>query len=475
MSTSSSQSAIASRRRRRRARAVVRPGQVRRAQLVAGWLKSQLHPTLVNHPDTKKTDLSSVVFMNYGAAYLPPELAAQMSRFLHMSSLLAQGYGLFEYNRCPYPPIRGHAGYGGAGAGRDGHSLSQARGAHHSTDAAPGEIGELWLHGANMSSWYWNTPQANTSMFVDGWLRTGDQFRADERSDTHGASFADRGKCMMFFWAKFDLRPCVWAITSVRFGRRLLFSQVHWTFTLLFTMQSDVARFQRDTLVHLLHIGYPYRSLSNSATHMGDRQTGKTAVAINTILNQKRWNDGQDETKKLYCVYVAVGQKRSTVAQLVKTLKENDAMKHTIISPPLPALARLPRSIFILSALIIYDDLSKQAVAYCQMSLLLCRPPGCEAYPGDVFYQHSRLLERRRARGHTCVRRRLDITVDRPQQRGRGRGQLLVVLGAGTGKTRGITGRVKRVRVTGCVRSIPANTVTRSGKPYGFTGHDLFF
>ncbi|CEL61982.1 F-type H+-transporting ATPase subunit alpha [Rhizoctonia solani AG-1 IB] len=141
---------------------------------------------------------------------------------------------------------------------------------------------------------------------------------------------------------------------------------------------------------------------------IGDRQTGKTAVAIDTILNQKRWNDGQEEDKKLYCVYVAVGQKRSTVAQLVQTLEENDAMKYTIIvaataseAAPLQYLA--PFSGCAMGewfrdngkhALIIYDDLSKQAVAYRQMSLLLRRPPGREAYPGDVFYLHSRLLER---------------------------------------------------------------------------------
>ncbi|KAI0305980.1 ATP synthase F1 alpha subunit [Multifurca ochricompacta] len=141
---------------------------------------------------------------------------------------------------------------------------------------------------------------------------------------------------------------------------------------------------------------------------IGDRQTGKTAVAIDTILNQKRWNEGKDEDKKLYCVYVAVGQKRSTIAQLVKTLEENDAMKYSIIvaataseAAPLQYLA--PFSGCAMGewfrdngkhALIIYDDLSKQAVAYRQMSLLLRRPPGREAYPGDVFYLHSRLLER---------------------------------------------------------------------------------
>lgn len=141
---------------------------------------------------------------------------------------------------------------------------------------------------------------------------------------------------------------------------------------------------------------------------IGDRQTGKTAVALDTMLNQKRWNEGQDETKKLYCVYVAVGQKRSTVAQLVKTLEENDAMKYTIIvaataseAAPLQYIA--PFSGCAMAeyfrdtgkhGLIIFDDLSKQAVAYRQMSLLLRRPPGREAYPGDVFYLHSRLLER---------------------------------------------------------------------------------
>merc|ERR1712121_627961 len=141
---------------------------------------------------------------------------------------------------------------------------------------------------------------------------------------------------------------------------------------------------------------------------IGDRQTGKTAVAINTIINQKRFNDGTDEKKKLYCIYVAIGQKRSTVAQLVKRLTDADAMKYTIIvsatasdAAPLQYLA--PYSGCAMGeyfrdnakhALIIYDDLSKQAVAYRQMSLFLRRPPGREAYPGDVFYLHSRLLER---------------------------------------------------------------------------------
>jgi len=141
---------------------------------------------------------------------------------------------------------------------------------------------------------------------------------------------------------------------------------------------------------------------------IGDRQTGKTAVAIDTIINQKRFNDGNDEKKKLYCIYVAIGQKRSTVAQLVKRLTSADAMKYTIIvsatasdAAPLQYLA--PYSGCAMGeyfrdngkhALIIFDDLSKQAVAYRQMSLLLRRPPGREAYPGDVFYLHSRLLER---------------------------------------------------------------------------------
>lgn len=141
---------------------------------------------------------------------------------------------------------------------------------------------------------------------------------------------------------------------------------------------------------------------------IGDRQTGKTAVALDTILNQKRWNNGSDESKKLYCVYVAVGQKRSTVAQLVQTLEQNDALKYSIIvaataseAAPLQYLAPFTGCAIGewfrdngRHALIIYDDLSKQAVAYRQLSLLLRRPPGREAYPGDVFYLHSRLLER---------------------------------------------------------------------------------
>ena len=143
---------------------------------------------------------------------------------------------------------------------------------------------------------------------------------------------------------------------------------------------------------------------------IGDRQTGKTAVAIDTILNQKSYNDaaGADESKKLYCVYVAIGQKRSTVAQLVKKLQETGAIDYSIVvaataSDPAPMQFLAPYSATAMAeyfrdngkhALIIYDDLSKQAVAYRQMSLLLRRPPGREAYPGDVFYLHSRLLER---------------------------------------------------------------------------------
>jgi F-type H+-transporting ATPase subunit alpha len=141
---------------------------------------------------------------------------------------------------------------------------------------------------------------------------------------------------------------------------------------------------------------------------IGDRQTGKSAVAIDTFINQKEANKGDDENKKLYCIYVAVGQKRSTVAQLVRTLEENGAMEYSIVvaataSDPAPLQYLAPYTGVAMGeyfrdngmhALIVYDDLSKQAVAYRQMSLLLRRPPGREAYPGDVFYLHSRLLER---------------------------------------------------------------------------------
>jgi F-type H+-transporting ATPase subunit alpha len=141
---------------------------------------------------------------------------------------------------------------------------------------------------------------------------------------------------------------------------------------------------------------------------IGDRQTGKTAVIVDTILNQKSINAGTDESKKLYCIYVAIGQKRSTVAQLVRTLEERGAMEYSIVvaataSDPAPMQFLAPYTGCAMGeffrdnamhALICYDDLSKQAVAYRQMSLLLRRPPGREAYPGDVFYLHSRLLER---------------------------------------------------------------------------------
>ena len=141
---------------------------------------------------------------------------------------------------------------------------------------------------------------------------------------------------------------------------------------------------------------------------IGDRQTGKTAVIIDTILNQKTVNAGTDESKKLYCIYVAIGQKRSTVAQLVRELEENGAMDYSIVvaataSDPAPMQFLAPYTGCTMGeyfrdngkhAVIFYDDLSKQAVAYRQMSLLLRRPPGREAYPGDVFYLHSRLLER---------------------------------------------------------------------------------
>jgi F-type H+-transporting ATPase subunit alpha len=143
---------------------------------------------------------------------------------------------------------------------------------------------------------------------------------------------------------------------------------------------------------------------------IGDRQTGKTAIAIDTFLNQKGTNDkaGKDDTKKLFCIYVAVGQKRSTVAQIVKTLEERGALEYSIVvaataSDPAPMQFLAPYSAAAMGeffrdngmhAVVVYDDLSKQAVAYGQMSLLLRRPPGREAYPGDVFYLHSRLLER---------------------------------------------------------------------------------
>ncbi|MGY9054125.1 MAG: F0F1 ATP synthase subunit alpha [Alphaproteobacteria bacterium] len=141
---------------------------------------------------------------------------------------------------------------------------------------------------------------------------------------------------------------------------------------------------------------------------IGDRQTGKTAVAIDTIINQKGINAGDDESKKLYCIYVAIGQKRSSVANVLKTLEENGALEYTIIvaataSDPAPLQFLAPYTAAAMGeyfrdngmhAVIIYDDLSKQATAYRQMSLLLRRPPGREAFPGDVFYLHSRLLER---------------------------------------------------------------------------------
>ena len=141
---------------------------------------------------------------------------------------------------------------------------------------------------------------------------------------------------------------------------------------------------------------------------IGDRQTGKTAVALDTFINQKQVNAGKDESQKLYCIYVAVGQKRSTVAQIVRALEENGAMEYSIVvaataSEPAPLQFLAPYTGCAMGeyfrdngmhAVIVYDDLSKQAVAYRQMSLLLRRPPGREAYPGDVFYLHSRLLER---------------------------------------------------------------------------------
>ncbi|WP_324750492.1 F0F1 ATP synthase subunit alpha [Sphingomonas sp. LY54] len=141
---------------------------------------------------------------------------------------------------------------------------------------------------------------------------------------------------------------------------------------------------------------------------IGDRQTGKTAVALDTFINQKLANQGDDENQKLYCIYVAIGQKRSTVAQIVRALEENGAMEYSIVvaataSEPAPLQYIAPYAGVTMGeyfrdngmhAVIVYDDLSKQAVAYRQMSLLLRRPPGREAYPGDVFYLHSRLLER---------------------------------------------------------------------------------
>ena len=141
---------------------------------------------------------------------------------------------------------------------------------------------------------------------------------------------------------------------------------------------------------------------------IGDRQTGKTAVALDTFINQREVNKGDDESQKLYCIYVAIGQKRSTVAQIVRALEENGAMEYSIVvaataSEPAPLQFLAPYTGCTMGeyfrdngmhAVIVYDDLSKQAVAYRQMSLLLRRPPGREAYPGDVFYLHSRLLER---------------------------------------------------------------------------------
>ena len=141
---------------------------------------------------------------------------------------------------------------------------------------------------------------------------------------------------------------------------------------------------------------------------IGDRQTGKSAVAIDTFINQREINKSGDESQKLYCIYVAIGQKRSTVAQIVRQLEENGAMEYSIVvaataSEPAPLQFLAPYTGCTMGeyfrdngmhAVIVYDDLSKQAVAYRQMSLLLRRPPGREAYPGDVFYLHSRLLER---------------------------------------------------------------------------------
>merc|ERR1712014_86830 len=149
---------------------------------------------------------------------------------------------------------------------------------------------------------------------------------------------------------------------------------------------------------------------------IGDRQTGKTAVALDAMLNQKRWNNSSDEKSHLYCIYVAIGQKRSTVAQLFEILRKNDCLQYTTIvaatasdAAPLQFLAPYTGCSMgewfrdnARHALIMYDDLSKQAVAYRQMSLLLRRPPGREAYPGDVFYLHSRLLERAAKMSDDC-------------------------------------------------------------------------
>jgi len=155
-------------------------------------------------------------------------------------------------------------------------------------------------------------------------------------------------------------------------------------------------------------LGNPIDGRGQRELIIGDRQTGKTAIILDTFLNQKSINAGDDESAKLYCVYVAVGQKRSTVAQFVKVLEERGALEYSIVvaataSDPAPMQYLAPFAGCTMGeffrdngkhAVIAYDDLSKQAVAYRQMSLLLRRPPGREAYPGDVFYLHSRLLER---------------------------------------------------------------------------------
>ena len=168
---------------------------------------------------------------------------------------------------------------------------------------------------------------------------------------------------------------------------------------------------------------------------IGDRQTGKTAVAIDTIINQKAINAAGDESKKLYCIYVAIGQKRSTVAQIVKTLEDHGALDYTIVvaataSEPAPLQFLAPYAGCTMGeyfrdngmhALIIYDDLSKQAVAYRQMSLLLRRPPGREAYPGDVFYLHSPPA---RARGQAERRERRRLADRAADHRDPGRRRL---------------------------------------------------